>query len=225
MKAKLVLAHLVALLPLNAVRVFAYRVLFGYRIQRARIGWRCVVHVAQAEFVGCTVAHHNRFVGPMSVRVGRGAQIAAYNTFECGWWVPDDPGGRAGFTRRLEIGEDTLISSRHYFDVAGTITLGDGSIIGGIGSQFWTHGPRVKQRDIRIGKHCYVGSATIFAPGSGLADHTMVALGSLVARRFHRSNLVIGGVPAETLREDFDWEAKDVVEGAGAVPSESPQSG
>jgi acetyltransferase-like isoleucine patch superfamily enzyme len=210
LKAKLILAHLISILPLNAVRVFAYRSFFGYRIHRARIGWRCVIQVSQAEFVGCAVAHHNRFVGPMTVRVGRGARILAHNTFVCGWWALDDPGGRAGYTRRLEIGEDTLISSRHYFDVVGTIALGDGSVIGGIGSQFWSHGPRVKERDIHIGKHCYVGSAAIFGPGAGLADHTMVALGSLVARRYHRRNVVIGGVPAETLREDFDWETPQV---------------
>jgi acetyltransferase-like isoleucine patch superfamily enzyme len=215
LKARVILAHLISLLPLNALRVFAYRSCFGYRIHRARIGWRCVIQVAQAEFVGCTVAHHNRFVGPMTVRVGRGAKIFAHNTFACGGWAVNDPSGRAGYTRRLEIGEDTLITSRHYFDVTGTIELGEGSTIGGIGSQFWTHGPRVKERDIRIGKHCYVGSAAIFGPGAGLADHTMVALGSLVARRFHRRNTVIGGVPAETLREDFDWEALQVEDEAG----------
>jgi acetyltransferase-like isoleucine patch superfamily enzyme len=212
LKAKLILAHLISILPLNAIRVFAYRSFFGYRIHHARIGWRCVIQVSQAEFVGCTIAHHNRFV---TVRVGRGAQIMGYNIFECGWWALDDPGGKAGYTRRLEIGEDTLISSRHYFDVAGTIALGDGSIIGGIGSQFWSHGPHVKNRDIRIGKHCYVGSAAVFGPGAGLADHTMVALGSLVARRYRRRNVVIGGVPAETLREDFDWKTLPVEDESG----------
>jgi len=78
----------------------------------------------------------------------------------------------------------------------------------------------VKERDIRIGEHCYVGSAAVFAPGAGLADHTMVALGSLVARRFRRRNLIIGGVPAETLREGFDWETQRVVDEVGGAPAQ-----
>jgi len=219
MRGRLLLAHAISILPLNAVRVVLYRLCFGYRIRGARIGWRTVVHVVDAEFTGCSVAHHNRFLGPMSVRIAPGASITADNTFECGWWTLDDPGGQAGYTRRLEIGERVLISSHHYFDVAGTIVIGSDSTIGGIGSQFWTHGPGVKDRDIRIGAHCYIGSAAVFAPGAGLSDHTMVALGSLVARRFRRPNVIIGGVPAETLREGFDWETQREV---GMAPAEPP---
>jgi acetyltransferase-like isoleucine patch superfamily enzyme len=212
LKLRLLLAHLIAALPLNAVRVFCYRALFGYRIRGSRIGWQSVIHVADAELVECVVGHHNRFVGPMSVTIKKGADIGHYNAFECGQWTQADPAEAVAYERRLEIGEQTLISSRHYVDVAGAFVLGRGSWIGGIGSQFWTHGAGVKERSIRIGERCYVGSGVIFAPGAGLADNTMVALGSLVSRRFHRPNVVIGGVPAVVLRENFDWRTQQAIE-------------
>ncbi len=211
MKLKFLLAHVIAALPMNLVRVLCYRALFGYRIRRSRIGWQTVIHVAEAEFVECTVGHHNRFVGPMSVKVMKGAEIGNYNAFECGQWTQAAPAEAGTYERRLEIGERALISSRHYIDVAGAFVLGRGSWIGGIGSQFWTHGAGVKERNIRIGERCYVGSGVIFAPGAGLADNTMVALGSLVARRFHRPNVVIGGVPAVVLRENFDWRTQQAL--------------
>jgi acetyltransferase-like isoleucine patch superfamily enzyme len=220
LKLKLVLAHLVAALPGNAVRVLCYRALFGYRIRGSRIGWQTVIHVADAEFRECRVGHHNRFVGPMSVRVMKGADIGSHNAFECGQWTRAESAEPGAYERRLEIGEHTLISSRHYIDVAGSFVLGHGSWIGGVGSQFWTHGAGVKERNIKIGERCYVGSGVIFAPGAGLANNTMVALGSLVSRRFHRPNVVIGGVPAVVLREDFDWRTQQAMAetrpGAGA---------
>jgi acetyltransferase-like isoleucine patch superfamily enzyme len=151
----------------------------------------------------------------MSVRVMEGAEIGHHNAFECGEWTRSEADDAGAYERRLEVGERTLIASRHYIDVAGAFVLGRGSWIGGIGSQFWTHGAGVKQRSIRIGERCYVGSGVIFAPGAGLADNTMVALGSLVSRRFHRPNVVIGGVPAVVLKENFDWRTQQLLDGNG----------
>lgn len=206
MRARYLLAQVIATLPLNRLRVFAYRRFFGYRILQARIGWRCVIEVDDAELVGCTITAHNVFRGPMSLRVGRGALILNDNVFGAARWTLTAPPSWGVYARRLEIGEDTLITSHHLFDVAGTIVIGRGSRIAGSGSQFWTHGPGDRDRSIRIGEDCYVGSRSIFGPGAALSDRTMVAIGSLVARRFPRRNVLIGGVPAETLRENFDWK-------------------
>jgi acetyltransferase-like isoleucine patch superfamily enzyme len=221
LRLRLVLAHLVAALLGNATRVLGYRALFGYRIRGVRIGWQTVIHVAEAELLECRIGHHNRFVGPMSIRVMKGADIGNLNAFECGEWTQADSAEPGTYERRLEIGEQTLISSRHYVDVAGSFVLGRGSWIGGVGSQFWTHGAGVRERNIRIGQGCYVGSGVIFAPGAGLADNTMVALGSLVSRRFRRPNVVIGGVPAVALREDYDWRSQQAI--AGAEPGSGAQ--
>jgi len=208
----LAVAELISLLPLNALRVLLYRIVFGYRISGARIGWRTVIHVSHAELDRCAISHHNRMTGPMGVRVGAGAVIGPGNRFTCGWWTLAEDRREAGYARRLEVGEAVRISSGHHFDCAGALVIGRDSWIAGFGSQFWTHGAGVVERDVRIGERCYVGSASVFGPGAAIKDNTMVALGSLVARRYPRGNLLIGGVPAEVLRENYDWKSKRQLE-------------
>jgi acetyltransferase-like isoleucine patch superfamily enzyme len=220
-KAKLVLAHLISLLPVNALRVALYRALFGYRISGSRIGWRTVIHVARAELDRCAISHHNRFTGPMRLRIGPRTQIGSGNVFQCGWWIlveeVTDP-DYDGYGRSLEIGESVHITSGHLFDCAGILAIGDHSCIGGFASQFWTHGPSTGDANIRIGARCYIGSACVFGPGAVIKDNTMVALGSLVQRRFPRGNLLIGGVPAEILRENYDWQTKRQLAAPAAAP-------
>jgi len=187
----------------------------------SRVGWQTVIHVAHAELDHCTIAHHNRFTGPIAVKVGRGATIGPGNTFQCGWWTLAEDRREAGYERRLDIGEAVHITSGHRFDCAGALVIGRDSWIAGFGSQFWTHGAGVVERNVTIGERCYVGSASLFGPGAVIKDNTMVALGSLVARRYPRGNLLIGGVPAEVLRENFDWKTKrqlDAPPEAGAAP-------
>ena len=112
------------------------------------------------------------------------------------------------YTRTLEIGADTLITSGHHFDVAGKFKLGDRSWIAGIGSQFWTHGVGVLDRNIEIGSDCYLGSAVRFAPGAAIANNVLVAMGSVVSGKIDASNALIGGVPAKVLRKNYDWKSQ-----------------
>jgi acetyltransferase-like isoleucine patch superfamily enzyme len=219
------LAELVSSLPLNALRVFLYRACFGYRIAGTRLGWRTVLDVAEADLDRCAISHHNRFLGPMAVRIGAGTVIDAGNVFTCGWWTLAERFRAAGYARRLEIGEAVHISTGHHFDCAGALVIGRGTWIAGIGSQFWTHGAGVVERDIRIGERCYVGSAARFGPGAAIKDNTMVALGSLVARRYPRADLLIGGVPAEVLRENFDWQTQRQLDAPTTPAGPAPAAG
>ncbi|MCI0556472.1 MAG: hypothetical protein L0287_36480, partial [Anaerolineae bacterium] len=115
---------------------------------------------------------------------------------------------KLNYTRTLSIGADTLITSNHYFDVAGTFKLGDRSWIAGIGSQFWTHGIGVLDRDIEIRNDCYLGSAVRFAPGSSIGDSVLVAMGSVVSGKLDVSNTLVGGVPAKVLKENYNWKTQ-----------------
>jgi len=203
LKVKLVLAALISILPLNILRVLGYRLL-GYRI-RGSIGFGTVIAVSKAHIEKCKIGWFNLFVGPMSMKIGLNAAIENRNTFSCGFWTVRDQYREAGYARSLQIGADTLITSGHTFDVAGSFTLGQGSWIAGAGSQFWTHGIGVRDRDIRIGRDCYLASAVRFAPGSVVGDHVLVALGSVVNGKFDDSNVMLGGVPAKVLKSQYDW--------------------
>jgi acetyltransferase-like isoleucine patch superfamily enzyme len=114
-----------------------------------------------------------------------------------------------GYSRSLEICDDALITSRHYFDLSGSLVLGERSWIAGIDSQFWTHGAGIRERDIKIGADCYIGSAVRFSPGSSIGDAVIVAMASVVSGEIMESNTLIGGVPARVLRSNYNWKEKD----------------
>ena len=209
LKVKIILAAIISIVPINALRVLAYRLL-GYKIS-GRVGFGTVIAVSEARIEKCKIGHFNLFIGPMKVEIGEDASIGDRNTFSCGFWTLQEQYRDKNYTRFLQIGANTLITSGHYFDVAGSFVLGDGSWIAGIGSQFWTHGAGVTDRDIQIGRDCYLGSAVRFAPGSDIEDNVIVAMGSVVTKRFDMSKIMIGGVPATILKKDYDWRSEEQV--------------
>lgn len=205
---KIVIAFLVSILPLSGLRTFGYRWLLGYRIDSSRIGFGTVIVVDEAEIAKAKLGFFNLFIGPMRVRIGAGASIGSLNTFSCGYWVLQEQNKESDYTRTLDIGAETLITSSHYFDVAGTFLLGERSWIAGIGSQFWTHGVGVQDRNIEIGSDCYLGSAVRFAPGSKIGNNVLLALGSVVSGVIEMDNALVGGVPAKVLKENYDWKSQ-----------------
>lgn len=206
-KLKIILAALVSLLPLNGLRLLGYRLL-GYKIQGARIGFGTIIAVDEATLESCMIGPFNLFAGPMNIHIHRGASIGNRNEFICGYWVLREQYRGSHYSRRLEICEDALITSRHYFDLSGSLVLGERSWIAGIDSQFWTHGAGVTERDIKIGSDCYIGSAARFSPGSSIGDRVVVAMGSVVSGEIAESDALIGGVPAKVLKSNYNWKEK-----------------
>ena len=204
---KLTLAALVSLLPINGLRVLGYRLLFGYQISESKIGFGTVIAVDSFSIEKASVGLFDLFVGPMKVTLREGASIGNRNTFACGYWVLREQYKESHYTRSLELGKHVLITSGHYFDVAGTFRLGDHSWIAGIGSQFWTHGAGVRERDVIIGEDCYIGSAVRFAPGSSVGNCVLVAMGSVVTSALPVHDALVGGVPARMLKENYDWKS------------------
>lgn len=207
------LARFICVLPMNAVRVFLYRALFGYRITDSRLGWGTILDVEAADITDSRIGKRNQFLGPMRVVIKEGSRIGNRNVFNCGWWTFDETTNKGHpFGRSLLIGMNTLITSNHHFDVAGTVAIGDRSWIAGSASQFWTHGAGSEERDITIGKRCYIGSASLFSPNTRIGDNCLVGLGSVVTKRFEIDNAVIAGQPASVIRENYDWKTKKFLE-------------
>jgi len=206
---KIAVAVVVSILPLNVLRVLGYRLLLGYRVSETRIGFGTIIVVDEVIIQNAKIGFFNLFIGPMKIKIGDGTSIGNRNTFSCGYWVLQGKYKESNYTRTLEIGENILITSSHYFDVAGTFKLGDHSWIAGIGSQFWTHGAGVPERNIEIGTDCYLGSAVRFAPGSSIGNSVLVAMGSVVSGKLNVSNALVGGVPAKALKENYDWKTQN----------------
>jgi acetyltransferase-like isoleucine patch superfamily enzyme len=206
--ARLIAAAVVSLLPLNSMRCAAYRKLFKYDIRGAFIGLGTLIVVDQATFGRCWIGKCNRFLGPMTLKIGDNATVGPLNEFICGFWTLAKEFKKAGYRRQLQIGEGVVIACRHYFDLAGSVIIGDKSWVAGRGSQFWTHGAGIEKRDISIGKECYVGSAVRFAPGASVPDYSIVGLGSVVTSGITESRSLIAGIPARVIKRDYDWRAR-----------------
>ena len=206
---KFAFAILVSLLPLNLLRVAAYRLIFRYRIENARIGWGTILAVEHADLRGCTIGMFNRFTGPILVRIGRGTLMGDANVFYGN--IPTRTARPVPTERVIEIGADLHIGSHHFFDLSGSISIGDRTQLGGRHSQFWTHGGSQGIQNIRIGKHCYLASAVLFAAGTELGDNVIVGLGSVVTRSFNQNNLLIAGNPARLLKENYDWQTQQSI--------------
>ncbi|MFC1735118.1 acyltransferase [Candidatus Hydrogenedentota bacterium] len=201
------IAILISLMPLNIMRTAMYRFAMGYEISlAAKIGFATRIVVKKAKIGRAVIGRFNRFIGPFRLQIEDGAYIGSRNTFECGFWSLKPEFNGAGFPRFCELGDNTVITCGHYFDSTGGFRLGERSWIAGRDSQFWTHGAegdKAISRMINIGSSSYIGSAVRFTAGSGIGDHSVVAVGSVVTERFDKSHLLVGGVPAKVIRTGY----------------------
>ena len=201
-KVRAVFALFIAALPLNMLRILLYRVILRYDIAwSARIGFGTILIVDKATIGRAIVGHFNVFYGPFTLAIGDDTRIVDSNTFACGDWVSRDD---ERYPRSCVIGERTMITKGHHFDVIGGFQIGNDSWIAGCHSQFWTHGAGLVAKCV-IGNDCYIGSAVRFAPGSGVGNYTLVSLGSVVTEEFSRDHIMLGGMPARIIKENHNW--------------------
>src|SRR3990172_447527 len=78
---KIAIAALISILPINMMRVSAYRIFLGYEVRDTRIGFGTVIAVEKASIQSCNLGVFNLFMGPMKIMIGNGASIGNQNTF------------------------------------------------------------------------------------------------------------------------------------------------
>jgi acetyltransferase-like isoleucine patch superfamily enzyme len=208
-KARKALAYLIALAPLNALRIALYKGLMGYGIGRGcRLGLGVVIAVDAFDMgEGAVIGRGTVFMGPIKVRIGKKASIGKANQFICGDSVADPRHAHMNYGRSLTLGDDSLINQGHLFDLLGRVEIGQGTWVAGFHSQFLTHGAGVMNRDIIIGQRSFIGSAARFTPGSGIGDDVIVAMSATVTKVIPDHRVVIGGVPARVLRSRDETDA------------------
>lgn len=199
---KMLLPLLISLMPFNGLRVFLYRTLFGYAIgSGVRIGFGTLISVRSFEVGARTIIGPlNVFKGPIKVRIGSEAKIGRLNQFFCSWHIVAGKFSERNYTPILDLGDRTLILNSHFFDIYGRVELGNDTWIAGNGSQFWTHGLSVMDRDIIIGEKNYIGSAVRFAPGTSIGHRNIVALGTVVLGKVDACDSLVSGFPAKVIR-------------------------
>jgi len=201
-RLRTLMALVVAWLPTNGLRKAFYKALFGYSFgPGSGVGLGTVITCATFSIGAKTfVGRDNRFIGPFRAEIGDNVIIGRFNRFTAGAMAADPSKAHMGYALRLVVGDKALINDAHYFDVYGEISIGAGTWVAGVDSQFWTHGASVIDRDIHIGAGCYLGSAVRFAPGAAIGDNCILGIGSVVVSRLTESSSVLAGFPARKLR-------------------------
>lgn len=200
---RLCVAGVLAYLPLGGLmRARAYGVLPGYRIGAgARVGFGSALACRRLKLgpVG-RVGRWNVVDGPISVDLGDRVRMGHRNRIEGGWWAL---ASQTSYELRFQAGVDVVITDGHLFDATGGLSLGDGVWVAGRGSEFWTHGLGVGERDITVGAGTYCGSRVLVAPGAHVGNNSVVALGAVVPRGETKSGVLLAGNPAQVVREDY----------------------
>ena len=216
-RGRSILALAISLLPLNALRVFAYRRLFRYEIGRgARIGLLTVIACDRFRCGARTaIGRNNVFLGPFAFKGGDDVIIGRANRFVCGASAASTQKSHMGYARQVRIGDGALVNDEHYFDCYGAISIGDRTWVAGVGSQFWTHGASVADRDIEVGSGCYLGSGVRLAPGSAIGSGCVLGLGSVVVSPISEVDAVLAGFPAKKIRDIRPEDERQFVFTAG----------
>ena len=199
---RLALAALIAVVPSGRLRLALYRRLLGYDIAPGcRIGMLNLIACRSLRLgPGSVIGRGNLLKGDFDFAAGARLFMGNLNVLTCPWNLAGRAPAR-GYATRIEFGDDCLVNDRHYLDGHGRISVGDGSWLAGRDSQLYTHGIGVADRDIAIGRGCFVGSAARFAPGSGVGDRSIVGIGSVVLERIEAEAALIAGYPARAVRD------------------------
>lgn len=110
------------------------------------------------------------------------------------------------FGKNITVGKDVFINACCHFQDHGGITIGDGCQIGhNVVFATLNHGIAPSLRHITypapitLGKNVWIGSNSTIVPGVAIGDNAIVAAGSVVTKDVP-ANVIVGGVPARTIR-------------------------
>lgn len=109
----------------------------------------------------------------------------------------------------LELGHNAVITSRHYIDCSGGVSVGAFAVLAGVRSTVISHEVDIVRSaqsiaSVRIGSHCFVASNVLLTPGSRTPDKSFIAMGALVAGDLVKPEMLYAGVPARPIKDIGD---------------------
>ena len=192
----------IALVPLNLIRIFLYRVLLGYDIDyQSRVGMFSYLHLGSCQMRGARIGSFNmirakRLIMAPGSFIYRFNRIQDVNVFSLGKeslirsrnsFIATAPGSTPfKHLENFRTGSRCLITNGHFFDLSDEIRLGDNVTFGGLGSQVWTHGVSVDrvrmQAPVELESHIYLGSRSLIVQGVHIGERVVVGAGTVVSK-------------------------------------------
>lgn len=65
-------------------------------------------------------------------------------------------------------------------------------------------------KKIQLGEHVWVGLRTLILKGTVVESNNIIGAGSIVSGTFPQSNTIICGVPAKVIKDDVNWDIRNL---------------
>ncbi|WP_117168564.1 hypothetical protein [Paraliobacillus sediminis] len=180
----------------NSLKIFLYKHLLKWKIgKNVKIG----LSIIDAQNVvledNVRIGHFNIFKGLKNIVFKNNSYMLNLN------YVGSALYDESGWNREINVGEQTGIMSRHFFDASGGIYISDNVVIAGRSSEFWTHQKANGEfglipKSVTIGSNSYIAAHVLFAPGVSIPNSTIVGLGSVINKVYNEEKLLLVGNPA-----------------------------
>lgn len=110
------------------------------------------------------------------------------------------------FSDKLETAEPYLITIGNHVTIAPDVSFAthDAS------ANFYLENTSDIYGRINIGNYVFIGMGSMILPGVTIADHTIIAAGSIVTKSFQESEIVIGGNPAKKIGTIEELKKKNI---------------
>lgn len=162
------------------------------------------------------IGRANAIVGPMSILLRREGAIGNTNKITRGSQGPITVGPAS-----LRIGRLAKITAGHRLDCTRSVSVGDYSILAGVGTQVWTHGyihdttgPGRYRVDgpVAIANNVYIGASCIFSMGVNICAGVIIGAGTTVARSIDQPGLYVSSAIRQLPRPSDPAERTDLIE-------------
>ena len=200
---KRALTFVVGLLPHCRLKIWLLQRLFGPDVDRsAHVGPVALLRVDRLRLgPGSTIGFGNIFRDLGSLEVGTRSRIGNWN------WISAAPPlmSQHEHSGRFALGDESAVTSRHYFDSSGGIIIGDYCTIAGVRSVFLTHGidtvTNSQQAEaIVVRDYSLISSNVLVAAGSHIGSACHVAMGAVIPGMMLDDGWMYAGVPARQKR-------------------------
>tara|TARA_B100001057_G_scaffold501049_1_gene620041 strand:+ start:5044 stop:5778 length:735 start_codon:yes stop_codon:yes gene_type:complete len=208
---KFCLALIAALLPLNFLRILFYRTFLNYKISfSSKIGLFNIIISDKCFINNATIKNFN-FIEVSNIQIDSNAEIRYFNRFSRLNKIHlktqslisrnnDFIGTRNGISpfkdfENFTLGQNSYILKHNIIDLSDSITIGNNVVLGGIGSQLWTHGFDNKrnkvQGPIKIGNNVYIGSSSMIMSSVNICDETIIGSGTVISKNIFEKGFYV----------------------------------
>ena len=200
----MLLTTICGLLPASRLKNAFLRRL-GHRIARdARIGPVLIVRSRLQVGSGARIGAMNVFRGLRVAEIAEHAEMGQWNWISAAPFLVDN--SSSAIAGEFHLGPSASLTSRHYVDASGGVSIGAFATIAGVRSVFMTHGIDVRDNvldtaPIIVGDYAMVGSCTNFVLGATVPAHSVIGMGALVLPGLERTHALYTGVPATFKKE------------------------